>query len=126
MEIKSQYSAFNSIKPDWTGIEGNSTVQRPILANDGFNDPILSLSIQNSTSSIAALNLQTICAKDFYAVARSGSILDAIQATITQAAVQVSSVAGPLPLLGAGTAFGFSRRLRRRCRLRHAPGSGVG
>jgi len=31
-------------------------------------------------------------------------------------------VPGPLPLLGAGTAFGFSRSLRRRLKQRHSLG----
>ena len=31
-----------------------------------------------------------------------------------------AAVPGPLPLLGAGAAFGFSRRLRRRVALRSA------
>jgi hypothetical protein len=31
-------------------------------------------------------------------------------------------VPGPLPVLGPGAAFGFSRRLRRRVRQRHSLG----
>lgn len=36
-------------------------------------------------------------------------------------AAQAASVPGPLPLLGVGAAFGYSRRLRRRMRLGHGP-----
>jgi hypothetical protein len=43
-------------------------------------------------------------------------VLDSFKNTYTQ------PVPGPLPLLGAGTAFGFSRRLRRRVRQRHSLG----
>lgn len=42
----------------------------------------------------------------------AGSTLDNVKDSVTQ----TSSVPGPLPLLGAGAAFGFSRRLRSRIR----------
>ena len=41
-----------------------------------------------------------------------GGVLDSFTNTYTQSR---SSVPGPLPLLGAGAAFGFSRQIRRRC-----------
>jgi MYXO-CTERM domain-containing protein len=40
----------------------------------------------------------------------SNTILDAIQNNYTQ----TTETPGPLPLLGAGAAFGFSRRIRSR------------
>jgi len=40
---------------------------------------------------------------------KTGSVLNSFGDTYTQDAVP-----GPLPLLGAGIAFGFSRKLRRR------------
>jgi hypothetical protein len=43
-----------------------------------------------------------------------GGVLDSFTNTFTQ---RRSPVPGPLPLLGAGAAFGFSRRLRNRCSL---------
>lgn len=57
--------------------------------------------------------LKTIRVRDDYSVT-TGSI-NSFQNSFTQVAVaEPDRVPGPLPLLGAGAAFGFSRRLRTR------------
>lgn len=58
-------------------------------------------------------HLKTIFVQDKWAPV--GGSVDAIQNVYSQ-------VPGPLPLLGAGAAFGFSRRLRRRIKQRHCLG----
>jgi hypothetical protein len=60
------------------------------------------------------LDLKTIRVMDDYSVTQ-GSI-NSFQNSFTQITrdPQEESVPGPLPLLGAGAAFGFSRRLRTR------------
>ena len=54
---------------------------------------------------ISALNLKDLWILDTYNVP-AGEGLDSFNNIFPE-------VPGPLPLLGAGTAFGFSRRLRR-------------
>jgi|GEM_PF-1561336 len=44
-------------------------------------------------------------------------VSDARWATATLASPQAASAPGPLPILGAGAAFGFSRQLRKRIKL---------
>jgi hypothetical protein len=43
--------------------------------------------------------------------------IDTLSDSLTQKFGDTSTVPGPLPLLGAGAAFGFSRRLRKRIKL---------
>jgi hypothetical protein len=62
----------------------------------------------------APISGKTIFVRDTWTL-QEGAALNQINNTYRQ----TSSVPGPLPLLGAGTAFGFSRKLRRRIRGAH-------
>jgi hypothetical protein len=51
-------------------------------------------------------------------LSRTGGKIDTITDTLTQKIGDpISTVPGPLPILGAGAAFGFSRKLRNRIKL---------
>ena len=73
-----------------------------IVSTDGSNEP----QVMVSGSVLTVRNLWNVPA---------GSVLDSFKDTYTQK--PSSKVPGPLPLLGAGAAFGFSRRIRRRIQL---------
>ncbi|MFZ9752327.1 MAG: hypothetical protein ACO3B3_02055 [Cyanobium sp.] len=48
---------------------------------------------------------------------------DTIEVKVLNPSPPTSSVPGPLPVLGAGAAFGFSRRLRQRIQRSKAAGN---
>jgi hypothetical protein len=70
-----------------------------IVSTDGSNEP----EVPVSGSVLTVQNIWNVPA---------GTVLDSFKDTYTQA--PIPEVPGPLPLLGAGAAFGFSRRIRRR------------
>jgi hypothetical protein len=83
-----------------------SSVTKNIYADSAFTTLLGSTSTNGGT--IALPGIKDIWVEDLYT---SGGALDFIRNDFIQ-------VPGPLPLLGAGTAFGFSRRLRRRAKAR--------
>jgi hypothetical protein len=87
-----------------------SSVTKSIYSDSLFANLIGSTSTNGGIIDILALAPGTtdIWVRDNYT---SGGALDYIRNDFAQ-------VPGPLPLLGAGTAFGLSRRLRRRCKAR--------
>ena len=98
-------------------LAGNPTVTKSIYSDDAFTNLLSQITVTgDGRSGFLPLpsNYQTLWVRDSYVVPE-GAVLSSFQNTYTQ-------VPGPLPLLGAGTAFGFSRRLRRRVRQRHSLG----
>jgi hypothetical protein len=91
----------------WAGVD--ATVTKNIFDKPDFLAPILTLASDGAWGDIPG-GLKEIWVEDIYSVGPMGT-LDNFQNNFSQ-------VPGPLPLLGAGTAFGFSRRLRRRSKAR--------
>lgn len=77
------------------------------LGDPGSSAPLLSFQV-DATSSGKMLFVGN-------SVGGSGAIGQLLDVEVTYEAPGASSVPGPLPLFGAATAFGFSRRLRKRC-----------
>lgn len=108
---------FNTVELSVDAVAGTPTVTKSIYGDAGFTQLLQQITVSgNATSGYLALpsDYTTLYVRDSY-VLKDGDILDNFQNNFTQ-------VPGPLPLLGAGTAFGFSRRLRRRVRQRHSLG----
>ncbi len=101
---------FRTVNLQWIEQGSGVTVSKEVYSDSAFTNLIKTLNTDNQTESIASLGLNEIWIKDIYNAPATGSI-DNISNNYTQ-------VPGPLPLLGAGTAFGFSRRLRRRLKQR--------
>jgi hypothetical protein len=106
---------FRTVNLNWDdfGTPG-VTVTKNVYNTSSF-DPanlIESLTTANQTVDISSLSLKEIWVDDVYTIANGSGVLDNFTNAYTQ------QVPGPLPLLGAGTAFGFSRRLRRRAKAR--------
>ena len=68
---------------------------------------ITSLDGNHGHLELAGLGLKQIYIRDGWSVPLSGHVLQSVTNGITQ-------VPGPLPILGAAAAFGWSRKLRRR------------
>jgi hypothetical protein len=87
----------------------NVTVRKQVYSDAGFSALLHDVTVNNTGhSGFFAFEepYQQLWVRDTYTVA-SGGLLNEINNGYRQ-------VPGPLPLLGAGTAFGFSRKLRRR------------
>lgn len=93
---------FDTASLLWAG--QNSSVTKKIYS-DAFTNLVQTLSINGDEKSIPGA-LTSIWVEDTYTV-QPGGYLDNVVNGYTQ-------VPGPLPLVGAGAAFTFSRRLRRR------------
>jgi hypothetical protein len=85
-----------------SGVPVGTTVTKKIF---GFAD-IVSTDGSNETG--VPVNGKLLAVQNIWDV-KAGSVLNSFGDTYTQ-----NKVPGPLPLLGAGIAFGFSRKLRRR------------
>ena len=101
------------VVPDVTGIGNGTTVSSFV----NLSTSISSLDYTNSTISFAipsGINTgSSITAELFYAsTAETGGIPD--NSLTSDSDFTTTAVPGPLPLLGAGAAFGFSRTLRKR------------
>jgi len=104
-------NVFDKVNLNWAAVLGpNVKVTKQVFSDDAFTKNILTLTGNGSIGNISASNLKNIWILDTYNVP-AGEGLDNFNNAFTQ-------VPGPLPLLGAGTAFGFSRRLRRRSKQR--------
>ncbi len=91
---------------DGTGA-ATSSVTKNIYSDSAFTTLLGSTSANGGIIPLPAA-IKDIWVEDLYT---SGGALDIIRNDFVQ-------VPAPLPLLGAGTAFGFSRRLRRRSKAR--------
>jgi hypothetical protein len=102
---------FLTYRLDYDGQQGVNTdfnITKEIFSDSGYNNLIGSVS--NLTGLQQTLNLtnqsfSTIYVRDTYSVNANG-VLDTVTNTF--------QTPGPLPILGAGAAFGFSRKLRSR------------
>lgn len=113
---------INITDPSWTfdrvrlkvdALAGNPSVIKTIYSDDAFTQKIMEV----TANGFVALpgGYQTLYVRDTYNLAQ-GDVLGSFQNVYTQ------TVPGPLPLMGAGTAFAFSRGLRRRLKQRHRLG----
>lgn len=116
IDPKLSLNSFNTVRLDVDALRGLPSVRKTIYSDDLFTNQIGQLFVEGDGNATLILppNLQTLYVRDTYNVP-DGAVLNAFQNTYTQ-------VPGPLPVLGAGAAFGFSRRLRRRVRQRHSLG----
>ena len=105
--------SFEQVRLKVDALAGNPSVTKSIYSDDGFTNKLLEL-VGNGFVPLPA-GYQTLYVRDSY-VLQQGDVLASFQNEFTQ------TVPGPLPLLGAGTAFGFSRRLRLRIKRRHQLG----
>jgi len=94
------------------GVEGDYTVTKKFFTDATFSTEIAAWGLTNPTSpDSGSIGGETIYVRDSWEIlAGSTASIDAIQNVYTQ----TTTVPGPLPVLGAGVAFGFSRKLRRR------------
>jgi hypothetical protein len=96
---------------------GPFAVTKSIYSDAGFTSLLLKLT-NNELPAVAGtlvasgpIGGSTIYVRDEWTIPTgSNTVLDAVQNNFTQA----TGTPGPLPLLGAGAAFGFSRRIRSR------------
>jgi hypothetical protein len=103
VDIQDPSYFFNTASLLWSG--QNSSITKKIYSDDLFANLVQSLNINGEEKSIPGA-LKSIWVEDTYTIQPNG-YLDNMVNTYTQ-------VPGPLPLVGAGAAFTFSRRLRRR------------
>lgn len=104
---------FAQVRLKVDALAGNPTVTKSIYSDDAFTNKILEMT-GNGFFSLPS-GYQMLYVRDSYAL-QQGDVLASFQNIYSQ------TVPGPLPLLGAGTAFGFSRSLRRRLKQRHSLG----
>ena len=104
---------FAQVRLKVDALAGNPTVTKSIYSDDAFTNKILEMT-GNGFVSLPS-GYQMLYVRDSYAL-QQGDVLASFQNIYSQ------TVPGPLPLLGAGTALGFSRRLRRRLKQRHSLG----
>ncbi len=107
---------FDTIKLEYD-FTGNVTFVKTLYKSfdtvGGYGvDLIGELTNNNSTLNLKPYDLSSIYVEDSIFITQGSGTLTGFTQTITQ--FEKPPVPGPLPLLGAGAAFGFSRRLRRR------------
>ena len=108
-KIKSLHGPFLSAFLDLDTDFGTATVVKEVFADSSLaGTPLLTLTSTGAQVSgpLSDQTLKELWVKDTYTVL-AGSQLDNYTNTF-------ESVPGPLPILGAGAAFGFSRKLRGR------------
>jgi|688.fasta_scaffold01612_37 hypothetical protein len=113
IDITSGYF-FDVVGLAWNDLStAGVTVQKEVFS-DAFTTSVLKLTTDDELGDISSLGLKSIWVRDTYNVPAQSALDDFSNS--------YSQVPGPLPLLGAGAAFGFSRRLRRRIKQRHCLG----
>jgi hypothetical protein len=103
----------------YTAASSSSGNPLSINASAGRGQFDSSYTLNSAISSVAVFNNKTLA--DF-GITSLGT-LGTYTLTGTSETIVVRATPGPLPLLGAGAAFGMSRQLRRRIRLSQAIGS---
>jgi len=100
-----------------TNAAGSATLS-PLAFVKDLTTPLPTNSTANESApgNIVTFPAGTVSALTFTSnLSRTGGKIDTITDTLTQKIGEpLSTVPGPLPILGAGAAFGFSRRLRNR------------
>ena len=101
------------------GLEGGTFTKK--VCTTGFDSGTCTTFNTSNTASSGPLSALlgtpglTIWVEDTYVTSTTGQITGITNSFTTQA--DNTAVPGPLPLLGAGAAFGFSRKLRNRMKL---------
>ena len=96
------------VDSDTDGIGGTTSVLKQIFSDAGFTNLIgtgTSLDGSPTLISLTNQNLSTIYVRDIYSASGTTKLDNMTNSFVAP---------GPLPLLGAGAAFGFSRKLRGR------------
>lgn len=107
--------SFDKVRLKVDSLSGNPVVTKSIYSDDAFTNEIFEIIGGNGFLQLPA-GYTKLYVRDSYELQGQSDVLDNLQNVYTQ------TVPGPLPLIGAGTAFAFSRRLRRRARSRHSMG----
>ena len=117
IEITSPNNAtwsFDTVRLKADSLSGNPLVTKSIYSDDAFTNEILEIVGGKGFVDLPS-GYSKLYVRDSYELQGQSDVLDNFQNVYTQ-------VPGPLPLIGAGTAFAFSRRLRQRARSRHILG----
>ena len=90
-------------------------IEKTFYTDATFATQIPALELNNPPTPVGGLNFtdQTLYIKDIWRVTGGGGSLTNIQNAFGQE-LKAAPVPGPVPLLGIGAAFGFSRKLRKR------------
>lgn len=107
--LTSTIGEFTTFRLDFdTQLGSTSAVTKQVFSDSGFTNQIGIVTESELTilKPLSNQTLTTIWVRDTYS-AGSGDVLDTVTNTF-------ETVPGPLPILGAGAAFGFSRKLRGR------------
>lgn len=88
---------------------GNCTRSLTTTASMNFTPVTLANNLASFTPAVTSTTTTST-----WAAVGTGSYINAVSDKYTQIAAPVDAVPGPLPILGAGLAFGYSRRLRAR------------
>jgi hypothetical protein len=119
-----EHNAFHEIFLNWNPLGTGSTATKAVYKAAGFQpgDLLGTITTQNGKLDLSAIAQQNntsyshLWIRDTWFL-NPGDRIDNITNTFVE-----TTVPGPLPLLGAGAAFGFSRRLRRRCKQSYSLG----
>ena len=101
---------FKNFRLDFdTQLGSSSAVTKQVFSDPGFTNQIGIVTESELTilKPLSNQSLTTIWVRDTYSTPGSQDVLDTVTNTF-------ETVPGPLPILGAGAAFGFSRKLRGR------------
>jgi hypothetical protein len=116
--------AFHEVILNWNPLGSFPEVKKEIFKANTFNpaDLLGTISTNNGEFKLSDLPDQYthLWIRDTWTL-DPGENVDNITNTFTQTNIS-NKVPGPLPLLGAGAAFGFSRRLRRRTKQNYSLG----
>jgi hypothetical protein len=117
-------NTFEKVQANITGnIQTNGTFITSVSTNPAINPIVIQASSNNiapnqnpSVDAFFGPGVTTALFTQSFSLAglpQGASVVNSLGLTLTQ---KTTSVPGPLPILGAGAAFGFSRKLRRRVR----------
>lgn len=114
IDITDPTQYFDAIGLAWNDLATSGVTVTKEVFSDAFTTNILTLTMDDQVGILPHDTYKSIWVRDTYNVPAQSALDDFSNS--------YSQVPGPLPLLGAGAAFGFSRRLRRRIKQRHCLG----
>lgn len=109
-KLESKHGHFLAVDLDSVCLNPGCIVKKEVFEDENFKNtligaPLVSTNGSNTGYTPILKNVNTIWVRDTYSADSTG-LLDNFANTY--------QTPGPLPILGAGAAFGFSRKLRRR------------
>jgi len=108
---------FSGVKLDSTVSSAQGVTVKKYINDPTFTTPYLTSTLGSAdpTSGFKPLGGSFVTVRDAWDVsAASGPDEAGVLNSLTNTYTQTTGTPGPLPLFGAGAAFGFSRRIRRR------------